>query len=117
VKLWSSLRDRRLMELKFRRQHPLGFAVPDFYCAERKLIVELDGAVHLDREQQVRDRARDEELRSRGWTILRLTNDEIQTAFEAALQRIAATAAPDPDKSPAIGPSPTLLERGARRAG
>jgi type I restriction enzyme R subunit len=44
--LWQLLRNRKLDNLKFRRQHQIGHYIVDFYCHERKLIVELDGAVH-----------------------------------------------------------------------
>ncbi|MHB0858108.1 MAG: endonuclease domain-containing protein [Anaerolineae bacterium] len=45
--LWQNLRGRRLAGAKFRRQHPIGPYVADFYCAEQHLVVELDGPVHL----------------------------------------------------------------------
>jgi very-short-patch-repair endonuclease len=55
--LWSRLRAHRLMGLKFRRQQPVGPYVVDFYCPEKKLIVELDGGQHL--EQAKYDASRD----------------------------------------------------------
>jgi len=90
--LWGHLRDVRLEGLKFRRQHPLGGCIADFYCAEGALVVEVDGAVHEEREQREQDRVRDEELRSRGLTILRFTNTEVQTDLAAVLSQIVATA-------------------------
>jgi very-short-patch-repair endonuclease len=45
-RLWAHLRNRRLAGLKFRRQHPLGRRVVDFFCVEAKLAVELDGSGH-----------------------------------------------------------------------
>ncbi len=51
AQLWTYLRDRRLAGLKFHRQHPLLGYIADFYCAERGLVVELDGVVHLEAEQ------------------------------------------------------------------
>ena len=42
-RLWTRLRDRQFSGYKFRRQHPIGYFIVDFYCADRKLIVEIDG--------------------------------------------------------------------------
>jgi len=68
AKLWSELRDRRLDTIKFRRQAPIGPFVADFLCSEARLIVEIDGSQHADSK---RDRARDAELRARGFRVLR----------------------------------------------
>ena len=62
--MWSKLRGRKLAGLKFRRQHPIGPFVVDFYCAEHKLVVELDGPVHDQRQDD--DRQRSQYLRQRG---------------------------------------------------
>jgi len=63
--LWGHLRNRRLKGLKFRRQHPVGRFVADFYCAQHRLIVELDGAVH--QRQREYDDLRTEELERERW--------------------------------------------------
>ncbi|MFZ4677881.1 MAG: DUF559 domain-containing protein, partial [Nodosilinea sp.] len=70
--LWSVLRNRQFNDLKFRRQHPLGRYIADFYCAEKRLVVELDGAVHQKPEQQTYDQIRNEELEARDLTVLRI---------------------------------------------
>jgi very-short-patch-repair endonuclease len=49
IKLWGWLRGRRVRGAKFRRQHPIGPFIADFYCAEVGLVVELDGGMHDDR--------------------------------------------------------------------
>jgi len=74
--LWEMLRGRRLDGLKFRRQTPLAGLVVDFFCAELKLIIELDGGVHRLREDE--DAQRDERLREAGFEVLRFDN----AAFE-----------------------------------
>lgn len=51
--LWQELRNRKLMGLKFRRQHPLKNFVADFYCAEKNLVIEVDGNVHQGRWQKI----------------------------------------------------------------
>jgi very-short-patch-repair endonuclease len=50
--LWQQLRSKKFNGLKFRRQHPIDKWIADFYCHEKKLIIELDGAVHNDVEQK-----------------------------------------------------------------
>lgn len=55
--LWNLLRNRNL-KYKFRRQHPIDFFIIDFYCAEAKLLIEIVGSLHLEKEQQEYDQAR-----------------------------------------------------------
>ncbi len=72
--MWSILRDRRLRGFKFRRQVPIGRYVADFASYQAKLVIELDGSRHADSQ---RDRIRDEELRRRGFEVLRFWNTDI----------------------------------------
>jgi very-short-patch-repair endonuclease len=71
-RLWTLLRDRRLAELKFRRQVPVGPYVLDFVCFQHRLVVEADGPFH-DPE---RDARRDAWLAANGFQALRLPNRE-----------------------------------------
>ena len=84
--LWERLRNRRLSGLKFRRQHPLGPYIVDFYCAEHRLVVEVDGPIHL--RQREADAMRDEYLARYGYRVLRVRNDEVENDLEAVLERI-----------------------------
>ncbi len=86
---WEIVRDRRFLGRKFRRQHPLGNFVVDFYCPESLLAVEFDGGVHS--AQVERDRARDALLTSRGVTLLRFANDELLLNPLAVLDRVEQT--------------------------
>jgi very-short-patch-repair endonuclease len=88
TQLWRMLRDRRLDDLKFRRQAPIGRYVADFVCEERKLIIELDGAPHDDPVQQAHDAARDEWLRAEGYIVLRMGNDVVIGGGDMALALI-----------------------------
>jgi very-short-patch-repair endonuclease len=88
VKLWSRLRSHQLDGLKFRRQHPLDRFIIDFYCAEAKLCIEIDGDSHA--EQIEYDQARTDYLTACGYTIIRFTNREVFNQLEAVLQAIAA---------------------------
>ena len=78
--IWSVLRDRRLRGFKFRRQYALGNYIADFYCAEAKLIVELDGKTHEGKEEY--DETRDKWMESQGLHVLRVPNLELNGALE-----------------------------------
>ncbi|MFH0770139.1 MAG: DUF559 domain-containing protein [Candidatus Peregrinibacteria bacterium] len=86
--LWSVLRDRRSRSLKFRRQVNIGPYVVDFLCKEHSLIVEVDGAIHTRHEQREHDAGRDQYLSEEGYSILRITNDEVRNHLPAVLERI-----------------------------
>ncbi|MDB5198020.1 MAG: hypothetical protein JWP88_2391 [Flaviaesturariibacter sp.] len=85
--LWNILRGKRLLNLKFRRQHPLQQYIADFYCHELKLVIELDGGYHNTMEQQVYDLERTKELEKQGVTVLRIKNEEVQR-LDVTLQKI-----------------------------
>jgi very-short-patch-repair endonuclease len=86
--LWQLLRNRKLMGSKFRRQVPIGRYVADFYCHERKLIVELDGGIHSDPGQQLHDQNRDAFLLSLGLRVLRIPNEELLDTPEKVLDKV-----------------------------
>jgi len=69
--LWARLRRRALEGLRFRRQHPIGPYIVDFFCAEAGLIIELDGQIHSSQERSEHDRLRDAALRDHGLRVLR----------------------------------------------
>ncbi|CAG0998898.1 hypothetical protein GPROT1_03704 [Gammaproteobacteria bacterium] len=89
IKLWSRLRNRQIDDLKFRRQHPIGHFIIDFYCAEAKLCIEIDGDSHAEPDQAVYDAARTQWLTDEGYRVIRFTNREVFKEFEAVLQSIA----------------------------
>ena len=84
------MRDRRLHGLKFRRQAPVGPFIVDFYCAEAKLIVELDGSIHTETDVQSSDKRRENYLREGGYVVFRCTNDEVNDDIEEVLRKIVA---------------------------
>jgi very-short-patch-repair endonuclease len=86
--LWELLRGRRLAGAKFRRQHPIGPFVVDFFCADARLVVEADGAPHL--RDRARDVARDHWLESLGLTVLRFFNRDVLEHTDEVLRRIRA---------------------------
>ncbi len=85
--LWKYLRNRNL-EYKFRRQHTIDFFIIDFYCAQVKLCIEIDGGTHLAKEQQEYDKARTEYLESLGRKVIRFTNNDVRFNIHAVVQQI-----------------------------
>jgi methionyl-tRNA synthetase len=84
--MWALLRDRRLGGAKFRRQHPVGSYVLDFYCHEANLAIELDGGQHS--ETIAKDEARTAFLKEKGIDVLRFWNNEVLSQTEAVLEKI-----------------------------
>ncbi|MGE0227965.1 MAG: endonuclease domain-containing protein [Dehalococcoidia bacterium] len=83
--LWEQLRARRLDGLKFRRQHPVGPFVLDFYCDELHLAIEVDGGIHSTNEQARRDAERQALLEETGIRFIRIHSADIETNLEAAI--------------------------------
>ena len=86
--LWERLKLKRLNGLRFRRQHPIGRFILDFYCPEHKLVIEVDGPIH--EQQAEHDEERTEQLRSAGLTVLRFKNVEVMEQTEQVLEKILA---------------------------
>jgi very-short-patch-repair endonuclease len=85
ARLWSRLRARKPGTPVFRRQHPIGPYVLDFYCAEARLAVEIDGMIHDLGDRPQRDASRDAWLKARGLTVMRIAaSDAMSNADEAA---------------------------------
>jgi very-short-patch-repair endonuclease len=86
--LWRNLRNKKLNGLKFRRQHPLDKFIADFYCHEKKLVIEVDGSVHDSQEAKEYDEGRTYELKELGITIIRFRNEEVLENIGEVLKRI-----------------------------
>lgn len=85
--LWLKLRNNQL-GVKFRRQHPVGNYVLDFYCHKYKLAIEIDGEYHSEIEQKDYDRLRDQNLNELGIKTLRFTNDQILNDLDSVIENI-----------------------------
>ncbi|ACG77446.1 conserved hypothetical protein [Phenylobacterium zucineum HLK1] len=103
VRLWRVLRGKALDGLRFRRQHPIGSYVLDFYCEAAALCVEVDGQRHWLGRAQERDAERDAWLAARGIRTLRLSASLVLEDMDAALRAIAAEARRRPPPSSPIG--------------
>lgn len=88
--LWELLRKKQIAGFKFRRQHGIGPFVADFYCDAARLVIEIDGDIHLTPEVQEHDRMREEYLTDLGYEILRLKNEDVMADPDAALKQIVA---------------------------
>jgi very-short-patch-repair endonuclease len=97
---WSRVRSHRLLQLKFKRQQPIGNYIVDFICAERSLIVELDGGQHASSES---DKARDAWLKEQGFRVLRFWNNEVLTNTDGVMETVAKYLSPSPQPSPIQG--------------
>ena len=82
--LWEEIRNRKLSGFKFLRQHPiiykgdltrLNYFIADFYCSEKKVVIELDGLIHETTIDY--DEFRDSELKNLGINVLRIKNNEL----------------------------------------
>jgi len=115
--LWSKLRRRQLLGCKFRRQYSVGTYVVDFYCAELRLAIELDGDSHYESGAQARDKERERFIKSFGIDFLRFRNVEVFEQLNEVLDSIARTALkhPKPPCSPPLskgGRSSSSMPRG-----
>lgn len=86
--LWEHLRNKKLNGMKFRRQHPIDMFIADFYCHEKKIIIELDGGIHDIPEQKEYDVGRAFLLEEKGFKILRFRNEEVINDVKDVLDRI-----------------------------
>jgi very-short-patch-repair endonuclease len=90
IVLWEKLRHGKFLSLKFKRQHSIGNYIVDFYCAHPRIVIEVDGKVHLEKEQKEKDKFRDENLRDMNYIVLRFSNNKILNSTKEVLKKIEA---------------------------
>lgn len=86
--LWQILRSRNLNGFKFRRQHPVGGYILDFYCHEARLAIELDGGGHNTEEQFLYDTERTKVLLGADIKVVRFWNHDVLNSLESVLEEI-----------------------------
>ncbi len=91
--LWQRLRSRQIANLKFRRQFPCPPYVLDFYCAELKLVIELDGGQHFETSGLIHDQRRTLYLYQQGIEVVRFSNLEVLQQMDAVLEQLIRIAA------------------------
>ena len=85
--LWMYLK-AGVNDCKFRRQHPIGIYVADFYCHKAKLVIEVDGSIHNLDEVKQNDKEKEAYLTNNGYAVVRFTNKEEMTQAETVLEKI-----------------------------
>jgi len=106
VLLWQELR-KQPAGLRFRRQHPAGPYVLDFFCPRWRLVVEVDGAVHERGDRPERDAIRDQWLQSQKLRVCRIAAEDVLQDLDAVVRHIVVTARGElPLHRPSGGPPP-----------
>jgi very-short-patch-repair endonuclease len=108
VLLWQQLRGAAT-GIKFRRQHPVGSYIADFYCSALKLVLEIDGEGHGRGDRPERDAQRDAFLEQNGYRVIRIAAADVLKDAARVAERIAALVA-NPLHQPAAGPPPRAGE-------
>ena len=85
-RLWKVLRNRQIHKLKWRRQHPIGNYIVDFYCAQHHLVLEVDGDAHAYRKSY--DDERTNWLTQKGYHILRFANRDVVNNIDAVVDQV-----------------------------
>jgi very-short-patch-repair endonuclease len=96
IKLWKTLKNRQILNLKFLRQHPIfyqynnkkNFFIADFYCHEIRTVIELDGHIHIKRKGY--DQIRTEMLEFKNIIVIRFKNEEITNDLDTVQKKIRA---------------------------
>ena len=91
--VWDKLKNRKVFKARFRRQHPIGSFIVDFYCHEYMLAIEIDGEIHLKTEVNEYDDGRSHDIEKLGIKILRFTNNEVFTNLNKIIVEILKTIA------------------------
>ncbi|QYK50161.1 MAG: endonuclease domain-containing protein [Anaerolineales bacterium] len=84
--LWDALRNRQLEGHKFRRQYSIDHYIVDFCCPEHKLVIEVDGEVHIGQEEY--DQARTQTLNDFGFRVIRFSNQQVLQQLDRVLHAI-----------------------------
>ncbi len=108
VLLWQRLR-RRQGGVKFRRQHPIGRYVADFYCPAARLVIEIDGEIHNRGDRPAHDIRRDALLRENGLNILRIAAADVLRDADEVAEAIALAARPLHHPAMPGGPPPHAM--------
>src|SRR3989339_547415 len=89
--LWSELKNKKVQGYRFKRQFSIDSFVVDFYCPKLKLVIEVDGNIHLKKEEIKYDDYRQNKLQALGLKVLRFTNTEVINNLEIVLEKIKAS--------------------------
>ena len=96
--LWRHLRSRQLADFKFRRQQVIAPYIVDFVCMERRLVVEIDGGQHAERQKE--DARRTAFLESAGFHVIRFWNNEVLANLDGVMSAIQGALNTPPHPGP-----------------
>jgi len=99
-RLWGRINKRQIKGFRFCRQKPLGAFIVDFYCQKAKLVIEVDGEIHLKEDTKRDDENKDEYFKVIGLTVLRFTNDDVFTDIERVVENIESVLLENPPSIP-----------------
>ena len=86
--LWSRVRGKQLLGVQFYRQKPIGDYIVDFFAPKAKLVVEVDGSQHMQRDHATKDKRRDAYLASLGLRVLRFDSSQVLRETDAVAEAI-----------------------------
>jgi very-short-patch-repair endonuclease len=86
--LWNHLNGKKILGLRFRRQHPIDIFIADFYCHEARLAIEIDGEIHSDQIEY--DDGREAEIEDYNIKVIRFFNDQVMNDIETVVNKIKA---------------------------
>ena len=89
--LWTRLRRKQIMDVRFYRQKPLGPYIVDFYAPKAKIVVEVDGSQHMEEEAEQKDVERDKYLKSQNLSVLRFNNLQVLKEMDSVIEIIYQT--------------------------
>ncbi len=88
IRLWEHLKNKQIFNLRFRRQRPIHIFIADFYCHQVKLVIEVDGDIHLMKENKEWDEGRTAEIERFGINIIKFTNQQVITDIGKVIEEI-----------------------------
>jgi len=87
VLLWEKIKDKKL-GARFRRQYGIGYYIADFCCPQRKIVIELDGGIHEEKEQKQYDGWRTKDTEDLGFIVIRFSNEDVRYNMNKVLEKI-----------------------------
>ncbi|MFH1890660.1 MAG: endonuclease domain-containing protein [Candidatus Kuenenbacteria bacterium] len=85
--LWNRLKNKQL-GIKFRRQYGIGCYIADFCCPRKRLVIEVDGSIHQEKEAAYYDKERSLNIENLGFKVIRFTNEQVENNIDEVINKI-----------------------------
>jgi very-short-patch-repair endonuclease len=85
--VWELLKEKKMVGLRFKAQHPIDIFIADFYCHALKLVIEIDGEIHKSKDQKEYDIGREAESANWGIKVIRFTNEEVKKTLNMLIKK------------------------------